>query len=137
MFGFEKLTAQMVGAGLLILALIGAIIGLINYGQKLGKAQVEVKRLKVELVKADEWKEKTLVFMKKQAEDIGKWQAVADAFEESYLIELGRAPDTHIVYREIAATVPEHIALGDSHRAAVDAWDVLEGAGLTGEGVPP
>ena len=137
MFGLEKLTAQMVGAGLLILALIGAIIGLINYGQKLGKEQAENKRLRAELVEADEWKEDAIAAMTLEGKSIEEWKTAADGFQDAYLIELGRAPDTHIVYREIAATVPEHIALGDSHRAAVDAWDVLQGAGLTGEGVPP
>jgi hypothetical protein len=65
---------------------------------------------------------------------IDRWQRTASAFEISYNEALLRQPE--IIYRDIAATVPDVIPMGNCDVAAVASWHLLREAGLVG-GVPP
>lgn len=133
MFGLEKVTAQVVGAGLLILALIGAIIGLINYGQKLGKLEVENQRLTEEIEDANLWKADMLeknALSKQSLEDL---QTTAERAEATRLAALAQPPEIVTRWRETIREVPVAVPLGDCDRAATNAWDVLKEAGLIKE----
>ena len=133
MFGLEKSVAVAIGAGLLVIALIGAIIGLINYGQKLGKMEAENTRLSGEIEEANVWKTDQLA---KQKEQRASLKALADserAAWESYEVALARPPQIITRWRDAAAAAPTAIPLGDCDKAATNAWDVLKDAGLIGE----
>lgn len=137
MFGLEKSAAMAIGAGVLILALIGAILGLINYGQKLGKLEAEKTRLAGELVKASDWKDRQLKIMAAKDAAVVTWETKAAAFEREYLHILNNRPEPEVItrWRNIATDVPALIPLGDCDIAAVEAWNVLNRAGMAG--VPP
>ena len=123
---------KLVGAGALALAVIGASLFLINYGQKLERALVEVERLEVELLKANENTD-TCVRASEAAHTAElKWQTTAQNFELAYRRELERAPQPRIVYRQVAATVPLAVPTGNCDLAAVGAWRVLEAAQIVG-----
>jgi hypothetical protein len=133
MFGLEKSVVTAIGAGLLVLALIGAIIGLINYGQKLGELKAENQRLTGEIEDANAWKDDMLeknALSKQSLEDL---QAAADAAEIARLDALARPPETIVRWRETITEVPVAVPLGDCDRAATNAWDVLKEAGLIRE----
>lgn len=133
MFGLEKLTAKAIGVGVLAVVLILCVIGLINYGTKLGRAQVEIERLEGEVKEANAWKAEVLTRLDNVGASIDANVTVTnDAFtryEELILLP----PHTVTSWREVAADVPTTVRLGDCDAAAVDAWDVLKAAGLIGE----
>jgi hypothetical protein len=134
MFGLEKTAVMAIGAGLLILALIGAIIGLINYGQKLGKAEAEVARLTAEVNEGNLWKEEALIKMKVKDDFIKTWRKIAKDMEADYNEAISRPPTEVTRWRHIAAEAPAAIPLGDCDVAATNAWDVLMRAGVIGAG---
>lgn len=132
---------KLVGVGALVLAIIVAAMGLINYGQKVGRLEAKNTKLKaekadliVEVEEATAWKDKTLKIMAARDVSIQKWQRTASAFEISYQEALLRQPE--IIYRTMAARVPDVIPVGNCDVAAVASWHLLREAGLVG-GVPP
>ena len=132
---------KLVGVGALILAIIVAAIGLINYGQKLEKLRTankelraDNKELKGEIKKATEWKDTTLGLLNEQKTSLETWQTTANQFEVAYQEILNRQP--RVIYRDVAVTVPEYIPIGDCNAAAVASWHLLRESGLV-EGVPP
>jgi len=133
MFGLEKSVATAIGVGLLVLALIGAIIGLIKYGQKLGKLEAENSRLSGEVEEANVWKADTL---EKQAEQRKALADLAKSERDAWVeYETLRAapPLTITRWRDVVTEAPAAVPLGDCDRAATNAWDVLKEAGLIGQ----
>lgn len=133
MFGLETATLKLIGAGVLVLALIGAIIGLINYGQKLGKLEAENTRLTGEVEEANAWKADTLEKQAEQRKALADLAASERAAWESYDAALAAPPETITRWRETIREVPVAVPLGDCDRAATNAWDVLKEAGLIGQ----
>ncbi len=134
MFGLEKTAIYAIGAGVLALALMGSTIWLINYGQKLGKLQVENTRLETEIEKASDWKDKQLTIMTAKDLAVEEWQTTASNFKIAFNAALLDRPEPEIIirYRDLATTVPTAIPLGNCDRAAVEAWKILNEAGITG-----
>jgi len=133
MFGLETTTLKLIGAGLLILALIGAIMGLINYGQKLGKLEAENKVLEEQVVKANQWRDGVIEKLERFTESMDANTSAVNEAWASYDELVMRPPQIVTSWREVAAEAPETIVLGDCDSAATNAWDVLKGAGLIGE----
>ena len=133
MFGLEKSVATAIGAGLLALALIGAIIGLINYGQKLGKMEAENTRLEKEIEEATAWKEDSLLKDEQQRLALASLALSELAAKTNYNALLAEPPQVITRWRETITEVPVAVPLGNCDRAATNAWDVLKGAGLIGE----
>lgn len=132
---------KLIGAGTLILAIIVAAIGLVNYGQKLERLKTankelkaDIKELKVEVEEGTAWKDRTLALLNEQGTSLKTWQTTANQFETAYNEILNRQP--RVVYRDVAVTVPEYIPVGDCNRAALASWNLLRESGLV-EGVPP
>jgi len=123
---------KLVAAGGVILAIIVAAIGLINYGQKLERAKAEVTRLEGEIEKAEKWKAGALAMIQERNENIERWQAAANEFEVAYRAALLRQPPPEVRWRD---RVVETVRLGDCNQAALDAWDLLHQEGIAG--VPP
>jgi len=127
-----------VGIGIGILILAAAVLwqanSLMKKGIELGEAKSTIKGLRTEVEKATEWKDTTLNLLNEQKTSIETWQTTASGFEVAYQEALLRQP--RVIYREIAATVPEVIPIGDCDVAAVASWHLLREAGLV-EGVPP
>jgi hypothetical protein len=128
MFGLEKLTAKMIGAGVLILALIGAVMGLINYGQKLGVAQMENIRLEGELAKETNNVLQLKIALEESYDSVDRWREATAEHVRRYDALLNAAP--RVVYRDVAATVPAAVPTGDCDIAALGAWSVLRTAGV-------
>lgn len=105
---------------------------LINYGQKLERALVEVERLEGELEKANTNTETCLGSVDDAHKAELRWQTAANNFEINYRRELERRSMPRIIYREAAAVVPIVVPVGDCDRAAVAAWDVLRDASVVG-----
>ena len=134
MFGLEKTAAIAIGVGVLVLALIGAIIGLINYGQKLGELKAENTRLGGEVLECSEWKDDAVLKLEMNRLAIETWRETTRKANEKYLEAIGRPPIEVTRWRTIAAEAPAAIPLGDCDVAATNAWDVLMNAGVTGAG---
>lgn len=134
MFGLEKTAIYAIGAGVLALALMGSIIWLINYGQKLGELQVENTRLEGEIEKASDWAEIQLAIMTAKDLALEDWQTTASNFEIAFNAALLDRPEPEIItrWRDLATTVPVAVPLGNCDTAAVEAWKILNTAGITG-----
>lgn len=122
-----------IGAGALVLAIILAAIGLVNYGQKLGKAQAEIERLEGEVKEATAWKDDVLGRLSSLDSSIESNTLAVDGAFAGYQEALLQPPHIVTSWREVAADVPTTIQLGDCDRAATNAWDVLKASGLIGE----
>lgn len=133
MFGLEKTAVMAIGAGLLILALIGAIIGLINYGQKLGKMEAENTRLENEIQEASDWKDEQVRKFQEQAVAFAALEVSESAARNKYLALLAEPPQIVTRWREVPVEVPVAIPLGDCDKAATNAWDILRDAGIIGD----
>ena len=127
-----------VGIGAGVLVLVAAVLwqanSLMKKGIELGKAKSTIETLEGEVKEATAWKDDALLTMAARDLSIETWQRTASAFEISYNEALLRQPE--IIYRDIAATVPEVIPMGNCDVAAVASWHLLREAGLVG-GVPP
>jgi hypothetical protein len=132
MFGLEKSVVTAIGAGLLALALIGAIIGLIKYGQKLGKMEAENTRLEQEVDEANAWKADLLTRLEGVDTSMAATASAIENADARYAELVMRPPHIVTSWREVAADVPDTIPLGNCDRAATNAWDVLKEAGLIG-----
>ncbi len=133
-FGLEKTAATAIGALVLILAILGCIMGLINYGQKLERVKQKNIELKAELLEASAWKDKQLKIMTaKDAAEL-EWKAKATKFEVEYNYLIANPPEAEVItrWRDIASTVPDVVPLGDCDKAAVEAWKVLHEAEIVG-----
>ena len=125
-----------IGAGVLVLiaAVLWQANSLMNKGIELGKAKSTIETLEEEVKEATAWKDGAVKIMAARNLSIESWQRTASAFEISYNEALLRQPE--IIYRDIAATVPHAIPVGNCDVAAVASWHLLREAGLVG-GVPP
>ena len=121
-----------------VLVLVAAVLwqanSLMKKGIELGKAKSTIETLEGEVKEATAWKDDALLTMAARDLSIETWQRTASAFEISYNEALLRQPE--IIYRDIAARVPEVIPMGNCDVAAVASWHLLREAGLVG-GVPP
>ena len=115
-----------IGVGVLALVVIGAAIGLINYGQKLERALNEVERLEGELSQANKNTDVCLDTLHEAYATSLEWQTTAQDFQIKYSLAMDNIPETRIIYRNVAATVPTTIPTGNCDLAALGAYRLLE-----------
>lgn len=124
---------KLVGVGVLVLTILGAMIGLIRYGQALGECKANNEALELELLGLTTWQKSAIETMRTQGESIATWMETSNDFEAEYLAAIAVPPERVIRWRERIREVPVAVPLGDCDRAATNAWDVLLEAGLIGE----
>ena len=134
MFGLEKTAIYAIGAGVLALAVVGAAIGLINYGQRLERCKTKTTQLKEEIAEASAWKDRQLHILAEKDAATARWELAASNFEIAFNAALLDRPEPEIItrWRDLAATVPAAVPLGNCDLAAVEAWKILNEAGITG-----
>lgn len=119
---FSLGTAKLIGVGVLALALIGSIIWLIQYAEDNAKKDLEIARLEKELVRIEKSRETAIGHCYDTVRD---WIKKSSEWQMAYTRELAKAPRTEVIYRDVAATVPQVVPLGDCDRAATNAYDLL------------
>jgi len=132
MIWLQALPWKLIGIVGLALAVMAGAMFLMNYGQRLERALVEVDRLEGELEKANTNTETCMGSLDSAKEAELTWQTAALNFELAYRTELEKTTQPRIIYRTAAATVPLAVPTGNCDLAAAAAWRVLETAMVVG-----
>lgn len=114
--------------GIVLLLIVSAVFGVMKYGEKVGKQDAEITRLKGELAKEKATSDDLAEALREKALAEKKWIEAATKWEIAYNKIMLQPP--RVIYRNLATTTPTAIQVGDCDRAATNAWDVLVAAEL-------